>query len=425
MAGQKSIPRGKLERRRVVGLAAARAGVKKVGHLTVRPFLSARKRCAADQANDVAVARIVFRALSTLRGTALKAAQLVAMERGLVPEIYRCELAKASCDVPPMNRALVYTILKRELGPPEKSFRQFEWCPFAAASLGQVHAATAFDGRRLAVKVQYPGMADGVKADIEMLRRCLGPTRYRRIFDGCFDEIASKVGEELDYRLEARQTTAFAKGCPMRDILIPEVATDLSTGSVLSLGRIEGLHLDGWLATSPSQAERDRYGQLLVDFFHYGAFVQNVIHADPHPGNYLFREDGRLGVIDFGCVKHLEPGLLKDLRRLSSPPAHIDLAEHTALHGRIGIHYRRGIDDPSFVRFFSDWVAWLGEPYRREVFDFGPRHDYFRRGAVLAKALYRYIDHYDGSFIYYGRAEHGLMRLLEHLSARVRMRPIV
>lgn len=425
MAGQKRIPRGKLGRGRVVGFAAVRAGVKKVGHLTVRPFLTARKKCAADQTNDLAIARIVFNALCTLRGTALKAAQLVAMERGLVPEIYRGELARASSDVPPMNRALVYTILKRELGPPEKSFRQFEWFPFAAASLGQVHAATAFDGRQLAVKVQYPGMADGLKADIEMLRRCLAPTKYRRIFGGCFDEITRRVSEELDYELEARQTTAFGKACSMRDILIPEVATDLSIGSVLSLGRIDGLHLEAWLATSPSQADRDRYGQLLVDFFHYGTFVQHAIHADPHPGNYLYREDGRLGVIDFGCVKHLEPGLLKDLRRLTDPTTLIDLAEHKALHGRLGIHYRSGIDNPSFVRFFSDWVAWLGEPYRTEVFDFGPSHDYFRRGAVLAQAFYRYIDHYDGSFIYYGRAEHGLMRLLERLGARVRMRPIV
>jgi hypothetical protein len=81
------------------------------------------------------------------------------------------------------------------------------------------------------------------------------------------------------------------------------------------------------------------------------------------------------------------------------------------------------MDDPSFMRFFSDWVAWIREPYGKETFDFGSSHDYFRRGAGFAKALYQHIDRYDGSFIYYGRAEHGLMRLLERLGARVRMRP--
>jgi predicted unusual protein kinase regulating ubiquinone biosynthesis (AarF/ABC1/UbiB family) len=384
--------------------------------------LSTKKKRIADEANDQAVARIVFQALCTLRGTALKAAQLIAMEMQMIPEAYRRELAKASSQVPPMNRALTYQILKRELGPPEKVFQHFDLSPFAAASLGQVHEATTFDGRRLAVKVQYPGMAEGVKADVDMLKRVLAQTRYRRIFHTCFDEITCKVLEELDYKLEAQQTMAFRKCCTIKDIVIPNVATEFTTANVLSLERLDGLHLDAWLATHPSQAKRDHFGQLLVDFFHHGILNGGAIHADPHPGNYLFCADGRLGVIDFGCVKRLEPHLIQIIQRLNTPSVHLDLCEQETLHRCMGIHYRAHTDEPSFARFFTTWVKWLSEPYQQEVFDFGANHNYFQRGAGFAKTLYGYIDHYDGSFLYYGRAEHGLMRLLERLGARVRMR---
>jgi hypothetical protein len=184
----------------------------------------------------------------------------------------------------------------------------------------------------------------------------------------------------------------------------------------------EGLHLEAWLAMRPRQEDRDRYGQRLVDFFHHCAFVHGLIHADPHPGNYLFRKDGQLGVIDFGCVKRLPPSFVTDLLALKAVTA-TDLDLHRALHRRIGLHYRAPSDPAAFSRFFREWIAWLDEPYQSERFDFSQDGGYFRRGARFAKELYRHLDHYDGTFVYYARAEHGLFRLLERLGARVRMRP--
>jgi predicted unusual protein kinase regulating ubiquinone biosynthesis (AarF/ABC1/UbiB family) len=407
----------------VVGLAAARAGASKLRHLTLRPFLSDEKRKAADRKNDAAIARLIFDSLCVLRGTALKAAQLIAMEMEFLPESYREEMAKASSDVPPMNRALVYKAVKSELGPPEKVFRDFDPLPFAAASLGQVHAARALDGRDLAVKVQYPGIADGVRSDIAMLKAVLAPTKYRRIFDGCFNEITGKLDEELDYQAEAKHTTLFREVVSGEGILVPVVAQDLSTRTILSTSRLDGMHIDDWLATQPSQDERDRYGQRLVDFFHHCVFRHGLIHADPHPGNYLFRRDGQLGVIDFGCTQRLEPDFVADLRALKHAANGKDVECRRALHGRIGIHYRPRHDGRAFDRFFADWTAWLDEPYQQERFDFSAEAGYLRRGSSFAKALYRYIDRYEGGFIYYARAEHGLYRMLEKLGAKVRMRP--
>jgi hypothetical protein len=199
------------------------------------------------------------------------------------------------------------------------------------------------------------------------------------------------------------------------------VVRELSTKKVLTTSRLDGLHLDAWLATRPAKSERDRFGQMLVDFFHDCIFQRGLIHADPHPGNYLFG-NGQLGVVDFGCVKRLSSSFVADLLKLKIGRCE-DPSLHEALHARIGIHYRKERDRPGFTSFLHAWVCWLQEPYQHEVFDFAASKDYFMRGAELAPAFKRYIDHYDGAFIYYGRAEHGLMRMLERLGARVRMRP--
>jgi predicted unusual protein kinase regulating ubiquinone biosynthesis (AarF/ABC1/UbiB family) len=418
MDGQKRIPKGTLARGSIVGLAAAGACAKKLGHLTRRPFLRPADRAKRDRENEAAIAQTLFSALCALRGTALKAAQLAAGEIEWVPEAYRQELAKAASRVPPMNRALAYQIVKRELGPPERVFRRFDPVPFAAASLGQVHAATAHDGRELAVKIQYPGMADGIEADIQMFRTLLAPTKYRHLFSDCWDEVRRQVGAELDYQLEAKNLTCFRQRCSVKGIVLPEVFPTLSTASVLSTSRLAGLHLDAWLATRPTKRERDRYGQMMVDFFR-DSLRRGVIHADPHPGNYLF-DQGQLGVIDFGCVKRLPPGFVADLQRLKEADVR-DLACVELLHRRLGIYYRQKRDRAGFAPLFREWLDWLREPYRHACFDFSAHPDYFARGAHIGRALHRYIDHYDGAFIYYGRAEHGLMRLLERMGACVRL----
>jgi predicted unusual protein kinase regulating ubiquinone biosynthesis (AarF/ABC1/UbiB family) len=180
---QKSIPKSVLRRGSIVGATAAKVGVKKVVAASRRPFFSDQRQRESDRQTEDEIARMIFDALSTLRGTALKAAQLVSMELDWIPDAYRRELSKAASEVPAMNRALVLKALKTELGAPDRVFAEFSVTPFAAASLGQVHAATSRDGQQLAVKVQYPGIAAGVQADIRMLKTLLAPTlRHPLIF---------------------------------------------------------------------------------------------------------------------------------------------------------------------------------------------------------------------------------------------------
>ena len=423
MVEHSNIPQGKFKRGGTVGLAAVKVGLKKTGHARKRPFLSKEKRELADRYTDEQVAKIIFDALCVLRGTALKAAQLISMEVEFIPEVYRQELIKTCSQVPAMNRALIRKIVRTQLGPPEKLFRSFSAQPFAAASLGQVHAATSHQGDRLAVKIQYPDMAAGVKSDIRMLKGLLTPTKYHRIFKESLDEISRKVSEELDYRKEAENTTRFRALLDPGRFVVPAVVERFSTESVLTTTRVEGLHLDEWLDTDPPKSEKDHFGQLLVDLFNESIYERGLIHSDPNPGNFLFREDGKLGVIDFGCVTKLSPEFSAALLRLTARGRIFDPETIIEHHKILGVHYRSSSSRESLHRFLQNWFGWLEELYKEERFDFSKCDAYFQRGTALAKDLYVHVDHYEGPFAYFGRTQHGLMRMLQQLGARVRMAP--
>lgn len=422
-SNSKTVPTSRLGRGAVVGAAAVKAGAKQAAHVGVRPFLNKEKQRRADEENDEAIARIVFDAICLLRGCALKAAQLLAMEVEILPERLRKELAKSASQVPPMNRALLSKVIRFELeAPPNTLFKTFESTPFAAASLGQVHAAEDDEGHPLAVKVQYPGMADGVKADFELLKGVLAPTRYYDIFAKCFSVLREKVFEELDYQNESANTQRFSSTFDPNKYVIPEVYDAYSTSHVITTSRISGMHLNAWLKTRPSQAVRDHFGQRLVDFFHEATFVHHTIHSDPNPGNFLFRDDGRLGIIDFGCCSTLRPTFVDILSKLLQKSA-ISVSDAQDLHRGIGIHYRQDEHHTRFSDFMSRWIAWLKEPYDASGFDFGKNKDYFERGQRFRRDFLRYIDHYEGDFVYYGRTLHGMMRILQMLGARVNMAP--
>jgi len=420
--GQNKIPSGKIARSGIIGITTARAGVKKLGYISRKPFLSADSRKESRRRNDEDIAGIIFKALSALRGAPLKLGQMISMEMELLPEEYRRELVKCTSSVPAMNRALIRKVIISELGAaPEKIFREFEPVPFAAASLGQVHRAVAGDGTELAVKVQYPGIAGAVKSDLDLLKTVLRVTPYAGILDGAVREIRERIHEELDYEKEAANTNWFREHFVHENIVIPGVVPGLCTKRVLVTGRIHGLHLDEWLAENPSQAERDRYGQILSDLFMTNTWEHTAIHADPNTGNFIFMKDGRLGVIDFGCIKILDSRFLENLRMLEYAAEERDVKKIKEMYNSIGIRYKKNSNSREFEDFIVRWIAWITEPVRVEYYDFGANRDYFSEGMKLAPLMYRYIDKFDGSFLYFGRAQYGLYRILHRLGAKVRM----
>jgi predicted unusual protein kinase regulating ubiquinone biosynthesis (AarF/ABC1/UbiB family) len=254
-----------------------------------------------------------------------------------------------------------------------------------------------------------------------MLKLLLKPTRYFKIFKYCFDEVEEKVLEELDYLNEAENTAWFRKHLKTKKIVVPKVHQELTTGNVLTTSLLQGMHLEEWLGTGPSQAERDHYGQLFVDFFEYMTFDLKAIHADPNPGNYLFMENGELGVLDFGCIKRLDEKLLSSIASIYHNNNFNDIEKLEEICRGMGIIYKESSGNSRIGEFIREWIEWITRPRRREWFDFSRETDYFNEGLGKLREFYSYIKYFDGSFTYFGRTEYGLFRLLQSMGARVRM----
>jgi len=295
-AGQDAPPGGARER----GLTAAKAGVK-MGRNYAR-YLSRRAVGASreDARGELHArnAEDLFGELSKLRGTALKMAQGLSMEPGVLPEQFSEILARAQYEVPAMGPALVHRLVT------ESVFAEFSTRASAAASLGQVHEARLKDGTRVVVKVQYPNVRESVDSDLRLVRGLAGRFLDKEAIDPYLGEVRDRMMEETDYRLEGNNIEEFATRFEGSRIVTPRWIPELTTERVLTMTQLDGLHLKEWLATGPTQEQRDQYGQLLWDAIHEQvAGTSFRVHADAHPGNFLFREDGRLGLLDFGCIK--------------------------------------------------------------------------------------------------------------------------
>jgi ABC1 atypical kinase-like domain len=252
------------------------------------------------------------------RGALMKAGQMLSLALALpaVPAefqpVYRSAFARLRNAAPAMEPALARAVLEQELGPVEDLFAEFDWRPLACASVGQVHAARTRDGRPVAVKIQYPGVANAIAADlknVELLAAfislyfsCVFSGRMSFDFRGAAREIGARIAEELDYRLEAANQAEFARlyrGHPF--IHVPDVAWELCTARVLTQELVRGRSWEE--AVTAGQELRDQWAEVIWRFA-YGTNVRFcMLHADPHPGNYLFHDDGSVSFLDYGCVK--------------------------------------------------------------------------------------------------------------------------
>ena len=369
-----------------------------------------------DNADDL------FRRFTQLRGTALKLAQSLSLDTGVLPDEFVEVMSQAQYRVPPMNRALVRRRLRDELGDyPEKLFARFETEALAAASIGQVHRAETRDGVPVAVKIQYPDVRRTIESDLSMARLLFGRLVGERV-DDYFAEIRDKLLEETDYGHESRQLLRFAADWDDPAVVLPRPLPELSSARVLTMTFVEGSHLDAYLAGGPTQTERDAYGQLLWDFFHRQiAAGRYTLHADLHPGNFLFRADGRLGVIDFGCVKEFPPDFIDLCLRLLRQHCRNDEADLKALYreARILDQNQEGpVSEEEAFAYFRSFGLALSHPYREESCDFGDPdyrrriNDFFRRGPDLKPQVSRH-------FIFLNKVQAGLYSLLMKLGARV------
>jgi predicted unusual protein kinase regulating ubiquinone biosynthesis (AarF/ABC1/UbiB family) len=317
----------------------------------------------------------VFRVLGELKGGAMKLGQALSIfEAALPPELagpYRATLTKLQESAPPLPASSVHRVLAADLGEDWRSeFDSFDDEAAAAASIGQVHPAVWKDGRRVAVKIQYPGAGRALISDftqLSRLGRLFGVLMPGLEVKPLLDELRNRVAEELDYRMEAASQQAFADayaGDP--DIYVPPVVA--ATDHVLVTEWMDGTPLSKVISDG-SKTERDSAGILLTRFLFSGPARAGLLHADPHPGNFRLLSDGRLGVLDFGAVDHLPDGLPpffgRLLRIMHTDEPNLDEVEREL---RATGFLRPGISvDLDALRTF---LAPLAEPSAVETFKF-------------------------------------------------------
>lgn len=422
-------PLGKFSRLWVGGGAAAKAGGRVLGYYARRPFMDSENRLRAREQMVQKSARAMFDGLSLLKGTALKMAQQLSLEMDMLPEAVCRELAKSYHQVPPINRALVRQVIQSAFGkPPEKIFRQFDSSAFAAASLGQVHAAKDDNGIPLAVKIQYPGIAKTIDSDMGLLRHLLRPMIQSEQLLPILQEISARLREEVNYLQEADNLTYFADHLNLNGVRIPRVRSEMTAATVLTTTRMPGSPLDSWLESHPGQADIDQVAQTLHRLFISGLYDLHVIHADPNPGNFIISDDLTVGLVDFGCIKRLDPVFVKHYRRLSKASAHQWDGSHFEELVTLGLlPSPMEMDDAikhKIINACDSFSKWFGRLFRDEQFDFRACPGFIAEGkAVMTRFqdLRRHVN-INTEFLFLDRTRYGLLRLFEQMGARVRFR---
>jgi len=378
-------------------------------------------------------ARDIYKSLSELKGSALKVAQMLSMDKSLLPTAYQRQFAMAQYSAPPLSYPLVVKTFQKYFGKgPDKLFDTFTKSAINAASMGQVHQAT-LNGKKLAVKIQYPGVADSVKSDLAMVKPIaltmfkLNPIEY----DEFIQEVEQRMLEETDYTLElTRSIDLSSRTGGIKNVVFPKYYPEYSSAKILTMDWLEGKPLGEFLKQPVPREVGTSIGQALWDFYHFQMHRLKAVHADPHPGNFIVMPDHKLGIIDFGCVKVIPEDFYRVYFKLLDRTLLRDSAKREELFYQLRFIYADDTakDKAFFMEIFGKLVELLSRPFEDEYFDFADKAYFdtlYKFGEELtAMKELRESKKARGvkDAVYINRTYFGLYTILHDLGAKVKVK---
>ncbi|KIO53578.1 ABC1 kinase family protein [Flavobacterium hibernum] len=420
------IPTSKIERASKLVQTGAKIGVNYVKHYAekmVNPDLT-RDKLNENNAEDI------YDGLKSLKGSALKVAQMLSMDKNFLPQAYVEKFSLSQFSVPPLSAPLVLKTFKTNFGKtPYEIFDEFNANSVNAASIGQVHLAKK-NGKKLAVKIQYPGVANSISSDLALVK----PIAIRMFnlqgkdSDKYFKEVEDKLIEETNYLLELKQSQEVVEACSkIENILFPSYYPDFSSEKIITMDWMTGIHLSEFTAINTNQEVGDKIGQALWDFYMYQIHVLRKVHADPHPGNFLVDDQNKLIALDFGCMKQIPDDFYVPYFELINKNVITDPALFNEKLFELEI--LRPDDSASeieyFTEMFHDLLSLFTKPFQEETFDFADE-TFFENIAKLGERFsndtnLKKMNGNRGSkhFIYMNRTFFGLYNLMFDLKAKI------
>jgi predicted unusual protein kinase regulating ubiquinone biosynthesis (AarF/ABC1/UbiB family) len=420
------IPTSKIERATKLVQTGAKVGVNYLKYYSGKMVNSGltRNKLNEDNAEDI------YDSLKSLKGSALKVAQMLSMDKSFLPQAYVEKFSLSQFSVPPLSAPLVLKTFKTNLGKtPYEIFDEFNANSVNAASIGQVHSAVK-NNKKLAVKIQYPGIANSISSDLALVK----PIAIRMFnlqgkgSDQYFKEVEDKLLEETNYLLELKQSQEVVAACKkINNLVLPEYYPEYSSERIITMDWMTGVHLSEFKNSDPIIA--NKIGQALWDFYMYQIHVLRKVHADPHPGNFLVSDKNELIALDFGCMKIIPNEFYVPYFELIDP-AVIDNA--TLFREKLFELEILRTDDSEdeivyFTALFYDLLSLFTKPFQEETFDFSDAV-FFENIAKLGERFandgnIRKMNGNRGSkhFIYINRTFFGLYNLMFDLKSTIKV----
>ncbi len=373
----------------------------------------------------------IYNSLSELKGSALKVAQMLSMDKSILPNAYQKQFSMAQYSAPPLSFPLVVRTFQKDLGKkPHELFDAFSQSASNAASMGQVHQGEK-DGKKYAIKVQYPGVGESIRSDLALVKPValrmfkLNPAEYEEFIQ----EVEGRLMEEVDYDLELRRSIELSESCSfIEGLKFPKYYPDLSGSKILSMDWIDGKPLGESIKLGEIDSDQGSImGQAMWDFYHFQIHSLKALHADPHPGNFLVCPDGKLGIIDFGCVKVIPKDFYETYFQLLDRDILADPERLNLVFQQLNFIYP---EDPAsekvfFTKVFTEMVELLGRPFQGDTFDFSDK-SYFDQLFGLGERLSNMPELRNSTkargvkdALYINRTYFGLYNLLHEMKAKV------